>query len=240
MCIFWKSSTHVMCFDICNLNFIYLIFFDKNPPLNILYINNIKRRILCLNLEKKKIGFVMTSSFGAFRRTIDEIKKIIKLGAQVVPIMSENSYTLDTKFGKASSFINEIEQITNIKVIHTIPEVESLGQKDILDILVVAPTTSNTIAKLANDISDETVTMSVSLHLLQEKPVIIGIYAYNGLSGAGENIGKLLNRKNYYFIPFRQDNPITRPHSLAFDASYIIKTIEFALEGEQIQPILIW
>ena len=192
-----------------------------------------------MNLEEKRIGFVMTGSFCTFRKAIDELKKIVKLGAKVVPIMSENSYTMDTKFGKARDFINEIEDITGTKILHTIQEVEPLGPKDMLDILVVAPATGNTMAKLANDIIDNSATMAVKSHLRKEKPVVIAISTNNGLSGAGENIGKLLNRKHYYFVPFRQDNPITKPRSVVFDPSYLIKTIEYALDGEQIQPILL-
>jgi len=193
-----------------------------------------------LDLRGKKIGFVLTGSFCNFRKTIDELKKIVQLGATIVPIMSENSYTLDTKYGKASEFINEIEEITEKQILHTIQEVEPLGPKDMLDIIVVAPATGNTIAKLANDITDGSATAAVKSHLRQEKPVVIGISTSNGLSGAGENIGKLLDRKHYYFVPFRQDNPFTKPRSLGFDASFLIKTIEFALEGKQIQPILVW
>ena len=169
-----------------------------------------------MNLEGKRIGFVMTGSFCTFRKTIDELKKIVKLGARVVPIMSENSYTMDTKFGKAEDFINEIEDITGTKILYTIQEVEPLGPKDMLDILVVAPATGNTMAKLANDIIDGPATMAVKSHLRRERPVVMAISTNNGLSGAGENIGKLLNRKHYYFVPLLQDNPITKPRSPVF------------------------
>lgn len=192
-----------------------------------------------MKLEDKRIGFVMTGSFCTFRKTIDELKKIVKLGAKVVPIMSENSYTMDTKFGKAEDFIKEIEEITGNKILHTIQEVEPIGPKDMLDILVVAPATGNTMAKLANDIIDGPATMAVKSHLRRERPVVIAISTNNGLSGAGENIGKLFNRKHYYFVPFRQDNPITKPRSIVFELSYLIKTIEEALDGEQVQPMLL-
>lgn len=192
-----------------------------------------------MNLENKRIGFVMTGSFCTFRKTIEELKKIIKLNANVIPIMSENSYTMDTKFGKAEDFIKEIEEITGNKILHTIQEVEPIGPKDMLDILVVAPASGNTIAKLANDIIDGPATMAVKSHLRRERPVVIAISTNNGLSGAGENIGKLLNRKNYYFVPFLQDNPITKPRSIVFDPTYLIRTIESALDREQIQPILL-
>ena len=192
-----------------------------------------------MNLEGKRIGFVMTGAFYTFRKTIDELQKIVKQGAKVVPIMSENSYTMDTKYGKAKDFINEIEEICKHKILHTILEVEPIGPKDMLDIVVVAPATENTIAKLANDIIDNPAVMAVRSILRREKPVVLGISGNNGLSSAGENIGKLLNMKHYYFVPFRQDNPITKPRSIVFDTSYLIKTIEHALDGEQIQPILL-
>lgn len=192
-----------------------------------------------MKLEGKRIGFVMTGSFCTFRKTIDELKTIVNLGAKVVPIMSENSYTMDTKFGKAEDFIKEIEEITKSKILHTIQEVEPIGPKDMLDILVVVPATGNTMAKLANDIIDGPATMAVKSHLRRERPVVIAISTNNGLSGAGENIGKLFNRKHYYFVPFRQDNPITKPRSIVFDPSYLIKTIEEALDGEQIQPMIL-
>ena len=192
-----------------------------------------------MQLEGKRIGFVFTGSFCTFKKTIEQLKKIMKLNAKVIPIMSEHSYTLDTKFGKAQDFINEIENITNKKVLHTIQDVEVLGPKDMLDILVVAPATGNTMAKLANDIIDGTATMAVKSHLRRERPVVMAISTNNGLSGAAENIGKLLNRKHYYFVPFKQDNPITKPRSIVFDPEYLIKTIEHALDNEQIQPILL-
>lgn len=192
-----------------------------------------------MQLEGKRIGFVFTGSFCTFRKTIEELKKIVKLNADVIPIMSEHSYTMDTKFGKAQDFINEIENITNKKILHTIQDVEVLGPKEMLDIIVVAPATGNTIAKLANDMIDGTATMAVKSHLRRERPVVIAISTNNGLSGAAENIGKLLNRKHYYFVPFKQDNPITKPRSIVFDPDYLIKTIEFALDNEQIEPILL-
>lgn len=192
-----------------------------------------------MKLEGKRIGFVFTGSFCTFRKTINQLKNIIELKAEVLPIMSNNSYTMDTKFGKAQDFIDEIEEITGRKILHTIQEVEPLGPKDMLDIIVVAPATGNTIAKLANDIVDGPAPMAVKSVLRRERPVVIAVSTNNGLSASGENIGKLLNRKYYYFVPFKQDNPITKPRSLVFDPTYLIKTIEYALDGEQIQPILL-
>ena len=192
-----------------------------------------------MNLEGKKIGFAITGSFYAIKRTIAELKKIVKLNAEVFAIMSNSSYTINTKYGDAIDFINEIEKVTQKKIIHTLEEVERIEFKNLVDVMVVAPATGNIIAKLANDITDNPVSLSVKTHLRKEKPVVIAISTANGLSDSSENIGKLLNKKNYYFVPFRQDNPITKPRSLSFDPSYLIKTIEYALEGEQIQPILL-
>ena len=192
-----------------------------------------------MELKNKKIGFAMTGSFCTFSKTIEELKKIVKTGAKVIPIMSYNSYNLDTRFGKASDFINEIESITGEKIIHTIQEAEPIGPKKMTDITVIAPATGNTIAKLANGIIDGPVTMATKSHLRNNNPVVIAISTNDALSGSAENIGKLLNRKHYYFVPFRQDNPITKPRSLVYDFGYLQKTIEYALENEQIEPIIL-
>ena len=192
-----------------------------------------------MNLKGKKVGFVLTGSFCTFSKTIPKIKELIKLGAEVVPIMSFNAYNLDTKFGKAEDFIKEIEDITGNKIIHTIKDAEPIGPKKLTDIMVIAPATGNTMAKLANDIIDTPATMAAKSHLRNNNPLVIAISTNNGLSGNAENIGKLLNRNNYYFVPFRQDNPITKPRSIVFDPDYIIKTMESALDREQIQPILL-
>lgn len=193
-----------------------------------------------MNLEGKKVGFAFTGSFCTFRKTIEELKKLVLIkDISIIPVMSYNSYSMDTKFGKAEDFINEIEEITKNKIIHTIEDAEPIGPKKMCDIFIIAPCTGNTMAKLANDIIDTPVTMAAKSHLRNERPLVIAPSTNNGLSAAGENIGKLLNRKHYYFVPFKQDNPITKPRSIVFDSKYIIKTLEYALEGKQIQPILL-
>lgn len=193
-----------------------------------------------MNLENKNIGFAFTGSFCTFRKTIEQMKILSKInGVKILPVMSYNSYNMDTKFGKAKDFISEIENITNNKIIHTIEDAEPIGPKMMCDILVIAPCTGNTMAKLANDIIDTPVTMAAKSHLRNERPLVIAPSTNNGLSAAGENIGKLLNRKHYYFVPFKQDNPITKPRSIVFDPKYLIKTLEYALDNEQIQPILL-
>ncbi len=186
-----------------------------------------------------KIGFVLTGSFCTFSKTIPKIKELVDLGAEILPIMSFNAYNMDTKFGKAEDFINEIEEITGNEIIHTIKDAEPIGPKKLTDIMIIAPATGNTMAKLANDIIDTPATMAAKSHLRNNNPIVLAVSTNNGLSGNAENIGKLLNRNNYYFVPFRQDNPITKPRSLVFDPDYIIKTIESALKREQIQPILL-
>ena len=192
-----------------------------------------------MDLKDKKIGFTLTGSFCTFQKVIPKMKEIKKLGAEIIPIMSFNSYNLDTKFGKAKDFIEEIENISGKEIIHTIQEAEPIGPKKMTDIMIIAPCSGNTMAKLACDIIDTPATMAAKSHLRNNRPLVIAPSTNNGLSGNAENIGKLLNRKNYYFVPFRQDNPITKPRSIVFDVEYIIKTIEYALDGEQISPILI-
>ena len=135
--------------------------------------------------------------------------------------------------------MNQIEEITGKKIIHTIQGAEPIGPKKMTDIMIIAPTTGNTIAKLANGITDTPVTMAAKSHLRNENPLIIAISTNDALSGSAQNIGTLLNRRNYYFVPFKQDNPITKPRSIVFDEEYIIKTIEYALNGEQIEPIIL-
>ena len=192
-----------------------------------------------MKIKDKRIGFVLTGSFCTFKHTIPQIKKIVEEGGIVIPIMSRNAYNMDTKFGTAQEFIKEIEEITNKEIIHTIQGAEPIGPKGLTDILIIAPATGNTIGKLANGITDDVGTMATKSHLRNNNPVVIAISTNDGLAGSAENIGKLLNRNNYFFVPFRQDNPITKPRSIVFDADYLIKTIQYALDGEQISPILL-
>ena len=192
-----------------------------------------------MKIKDKRIGFVLTGSFCTFKHTIPQIKKIVEEGGIVIPIMSRNAYNMDTKFGTAQEFIKEIEEITNKEIIHTIQGAEPIGPKGLTDILIIAPATGNTIGKLANGITDDVGTMATKSHLRNNNPVVIAISTNDGLAGSAENIGKLLNRKHYYFVPFRQDNPITKPRSLVFDPNYIVKTLEHALDNEQISPILL-
>lgn len=191
------------------------------------------------NFQDRKIGFALTGAYSTFELIIPYIKKLVENGAKVVPIMSFNSYNIDTRYGKSKDFIEKIEAVTGNKIINTFVEAEPLGQKKIIDILVIAPCTGNTVSKLANGITDTPVLLAAKSNLRNDNNIVLGICTNDGLSSNAENIGKLLNRKHYYFIPFKQDNPITKPRSLTFDLTYLIPTIEYALNNEQIQPILL-
>ena len=192
-----------------------------------------------MDLKDKNVGFVLTGSFCTFKNTLPQIKKLVEAGANVIPIMSSNAYNMNTRFGDASEFIKKIKEITNKDVIHTIQGAEPIGPKELTDIMVIAPATGNTIAKLANGITDTVATMATKAHLRNNRPVVIAVSTNDGLSGSAENIGKLLNRKNFFFVPFKQDNPITKPRSLVFSPEYLIKTVEQALDKEQLQPLLL-
>ncbi len=190
-------------------------------------------------LEGKKVGFALTGSFCTFSNTIPQMTKLIEEGAEVIPIMSFNAHNMDTKFGKAEEFIKQIKEITKNEIIHTIDGAEPIGPKHLTDVMVIAPCSGNTMGKMANGITDTPVLMAAKSHLRNENPLVIAISTNDGLSGSAESIGKLLNRKHLYFVPFRQDNPITKPRSLVFDPNYIVDTVKKALDREQIQPILL-
>ena len=184
-------------------------------------------------LENKRIALGITSSFYAIERTIPQIKLLMQEGADIIPIMSLNSYSINRKF------VDEIQSITGKHVIHTIEEAEPIGHKVPTDIMAIIPCTGNTIGKLANGIIDTPVLVAAKTNLKIGNNIVIGIATNDGLSIEAENIGKLLKQKNIFFVPFRQDNPITKPTSLMFSTVYITDTIARALKGEQLQPILV-
>lgn len=192
-----------------------------------------------MELKGKNIGFVFTGSFCTLSKAITILKQIKEQGASIIPVVSFNVFNLDTKFGKAKDIIEQIEEIAGREVIHTIQDAEPIGPKKMTDVMAIVPCSGNTISKLANDIIDTPATMAAKSHLRNGRPLVIAPSTNNGLSGNAENMGKLLNRKNYYFVPFGQDNPITKPRSIVFDSDRVIKTIVYALEGEQISPILV-
>ena len=187
-------------------------------------------------LENKRIAIGITGSFYYIEKTIPQIKNLINEGADIIPIMTVNAYKFKDK---SKAYIEEIEKITGKEIIHTIQEAEGTGYKAVADIMAIIPCSGNTIGKLANGIIDTPVLVAAKTNLKSGNNIVIGISTNDGLSIEAENIGKLLKQKNIFFVPFRQNNPITRPCSLAFSSKYIKDTIVKALEGEQIQPILV-
>ncbi|MGE5328372.1 MAG: dipicolinate synthase subunit B [Deltaproteobacteria bacterium] len=192
-----------------------------------------------MRLQNIKVGFALTGSFCTFAKIIPEIQKLVEEGAEVFPIMSEASYNIDTRFGKAEDFINKIEDITEKKIISTITEAEPIGPESSLDVIVIAPCTGNTLAKLANGITDTTVLMAVKAHLRNNKPVVIGVSTNDGLGANAKNLGLLLNTKNIFFIPFSQDNPLVKQNSIVAKMELVVDTILETLKGKQIQPLLL-
>lgn len=190
-------------------------------------------------LEGVKIGFALTGSFCTLDRVVPEIEKLVSNGAKVIPIFSDSVDKLDTRFGNAKDIRVKIEGITGEKIINSVVAVEPIGPKSLLDILVVAPCTGNTLSKIANGITDTTVTMACKAHLRNQKPVILSISTNDGLGANAKNIGLLLNMKNIYLVPFGQDGPVNKPNSLVADNTLIIPTIVEAMKGKQLQPILI-
>lgn len=185
------------------------------------------------------VGFALTGSYCTFSKVIPEISELISRGYNILPIMSENAYKTDTRFGKACEFREKIEKITGNKIISCIKEAEPIGPKKIIDALIIAPCTGNTLGKLAWGITDSSVTMSAKSILRNQRPVIIAVSTNDGLSGSAKNIGQLLNYRNIYFVPFGQDDYLGKPRSLVADMSKIADTLKYALEEKQIQPMLI-
>ena len=184
------------------------------------------------------MGFAMCGSFCTFDTVIRQLEILHEVFPDIQPILSETSCGTDSRFGDAAGFIDRIETICGKEIWKTIPEVEPSGPQKLLDVLVVAPCTGNTLAKLANGVTDTAVTMAVKAHLRNNRPVVLAVSTNDGLSGSARNIGELLNRKQIYFVPFRQDDPVRKPCSLMADFSKISETVQAALVGEQLQPIL--
>ena len=184
-----------------------------------------------------KVGFAICGSFCTFTKIIPQIKLLAESGYDILPIMSEVAYFTDTRFGKAEDFRKEIENICNKKILHTIEEVEPIGPKKMTDIMIIAPCTGNTLSKLASSTIDTAVTMAAKSHLRGQRPVLIALSTNDGLSGSAQNMGTMLNRKNIYFVPMSQDDPIKKPTSLVAHFDLLIPAMESALMGYQIQPV---
>lgn len=190
-------------------------------------------------MKKATVGFAMCGSFCTFSKVVPQIEVLLDNDYEILPIMSEAAYTIDTRFGKASDFINQIETMCNHKIISSIHDAEPIGPKALLDILVIEPCTGNTLGKLATGITDTPVTMAAKAHLRNNRPVLIGVSTNDALGASSKNIGHLLNCKNIFFIPMRQDNCKNKPNSVVADFSKTLEATEQALLGNQIQPLLL-
>ena len=184
------------------------------------------------------IGFALCGSFCTYSRVFPVMERLAK-DYDILPIFSQSAYDTSSRFGTAAEHIARAEAICNKPPLHTLTEVEPIGPKRLLDALIIAPCTGNTLAKLAHSIADGPVTMAAKSHLRNGRPIIIAISTNDALAGAAENIGKLLARKHYYFVPFGQDDAFGKPTSIVADFSKIPQTLTEALEGKQLQPLLL-
>lgn len=187
----------------------------------------------------KNIGFGITGSFCTHNKIIEVISRLVNKGYNVLPIITDSVKATSTRFGDSKSFIEELEKITGNRVVDNIVEAEPIGPNNLIDVMIVAPCTGNSLSKIANGLTDNAVLMVAKSHVRNNKPVVIGISTNDALGVNAINLAKLLNYKNYYFIPFGQDNPQSKPKSLIADWDLLEATLEYAFKGNQIQPILL-
>ena len=190
-------------------------------------------------MEPIRVGFAFCGSFCTFRQAMTALEQVHARYGDVTPIVSEASAATDSRFGPAHEYMREMERICDRRVIDSIPKAEPIGPKHLLDVLVICPCTGNTLAKLANGITDTTVTMAAKAHLRNGGPVVLCLATNDGLAASAKNIGTLLDKKNVYFVPFGQDDPVEKPTSLVADFSRVNDAIDAALRGEQLQPLLL-
>lgn len=186
----------------------------------------------------KKIGVAITGSFCTFQKVFPELEKLVLNGAEVIPILSGASSSIDSRFGNGKDFVKKVKEITGRNPILTISDAEPIGPKSLLDILTIIPCTGNSAAKLANGITDTPVLMAAKAHLRNEKPLLLSISTNDALGLNMKNIGILLNARNIFFVPFGQDSPVAKPNSMIADVSQFIPAVEAALEYKQIQPVI--
>lgn len=184
-------------------------------------------------------GYAFCGSFCTMSNAVKELENLKQSGLNIIPIMSQAVYQTDTRFGKAADLQEKVKEITGNDIIHTLSAAEPIGPKKLLDILIISPCTGNTLAKLANGITDSPVTMAAKAHLRNNRPIVLCIATNDALGASAVNIGKLLNTKNIYFVPFGQDDPHDKNNSLISDFAKLKSTAESALIGKQIQPILL-
>ena len=190
-------------------------------------------------MEQPRVGFALTGSFCTLDKALRAMEETAQAYPDILPILSETTGSTDTRFGRGEDFRQAAEEICGRRAVASIREAEPIGPKQLLDVLVIAPCTGNTLAKLAAGIADTAVTMAAKAHLRNGRPVVVAVSTNDGLGGAARNIGELLCRKHYYFVPFRQDDPVGKPTSLVADMTLVPATVAAALRGEQIQPLLL-
>ena len=189
-------------------------------------------------MNRRTIGLAMCGSFCTFARVLDAFSALDREQYDLVPIQSQAAYATDTRFGAAADFRARLEALCGRPIIHTIEEAEPIGPKKLLDVLVIAPCTGNTLAKLAAGIADGPVTLAAKAHLRNERPIVLAVSTNDGLAGNAASLGALLNRRGYYFVPFGQDSAIKKPRSLVADFSQLPAALAAALQGQQLQPML--
>ena len=191
-----------------------------------------------MKFNECKIGFGITGSFCTFGRVKNELEKMAEAGADITPVFSFNTQITNTRFADAGKFVNEIEKICGKAGMKTIAQAEPVGPKALFDVMVIAPCTGNTLAKLCAGITDSPVLMAAKAHLRNERPLVISVSTNDALGINFKNIGYLMNMKNVYFVPFGQDDPVKKPKSMSGDMSKIPDAVEAALEGRQLQPVI--
>lgn len=192
-----------------------------------------------MNFEGKTVGYALTGSHCTLEEVIEQVKRFIALGAKVIPIISNSVMTTDTRFGKSEDWQKQLKELTGNDIISSIVDAEPLGPTNKLDVIVIAPCTGNTTSKLANAMTDSPVLMAAKAMLRNHKPVVIAISTNDGLGLNAANIAKLLVAKNFYFVPFGQDNPTGKPNSLVADMNLIPEACYAAMHGQQLQPMII-
>ena len=188
-------------------------------------------------MNKPRVGIALCGSYCTYDRLFSQLISLVDK-YELVPVMSESAAATDTRFGAAGDFVSRLTALCGAEPVHSIAEAEPLGPAEPMEALIIAPCTGNTMAKINHGITDTAVTMAAKAHLRNSKPLVIAFSTNDALSGSAPNIAGLLNRKNVYFVPFGQDDPVKKPFSMASDFSLIGKTLESALTGKQLQPLL--
>lgn len=190
-------------------------------------------------MKKITLAYVICGSFCTISKSMEKMEELKNLGYDIIPIMSYNAFNWDTKFGKALDFRLKAENICGKQIIHTIPDAEPIGPKKMADIMLIAPCTGNTLAKLSNGITDTPALMAAKSHLRINRPLVIALATNDALGASAQNLGKILNTKNIYMVPLKQDSPSLKPHSMISDFDLIPKAIQSALDHKQLQPCFI-